>query len=648
MAKKPRRGSRRPTSERTRRPRSKSRPVSDYVSAGSESDSRETRVGSRGGVIKTKGLSLSWKFAMVISLILIGILILQGVIFFLKMSAIIDEQINEKGVQIAMIVKNHFDLVHPSKIKKSFGDYVTETRTKTEEQIAQHKERKERFETANRELPDKSHTAYHKNEAEIRRLEGALLRLESDREQINSLSQVDMAHLNVVFYRHYKDIMKELGARGNEMRISGGFFSDFITNIIVFFKYRADEMYGYKKLEDSFSMFGEEGFTIQKFGAPTFNGPVKIENANVGTAGKTIPSRLFSLPLDGERGDIYIYMSLRGINEQKRTLLIIVVLLVLAGIIIGIGISFFLASLVTKPITQLVQDMFIVSQGSLNHKTRVQTRDEIGILAYTFNQMTRDLSEAQEREFTRKAMERDLQIAKTIQNTLLPPRIPTIKGTDICPFYDAAKEVGGDYYDFLLLDNRHLGIVVADVSGKGVPGSLVMTQFRTVIRLVSGMTSSPSDILIRTNEIIAKDLPRGMFVTAFLLIIDAKTRQARVCSAGHNPLVIYRAASNSYELANPPGIAVGFDKGTIFNKVIKEQEIQFGEGDRLVAYTDGVVECMSPKKEEFGDEKFFNLCVQNAKLSSKEFVQNILAALRKHQSSAEQHDDITIVTMSFS
>lgn len=376
-----------------------------------------------------------------------------------------------------------------------------------------------------------------------------------------------------------------------------------------------------------------------------------------------VPTREFRMPIfviDPDSGDrtqvedwisrgnygwASVFLDARVIQEAQastnRNVLIISILAALASFIVIVLIS----ALFTRPIRRLQHDIAIVAEGNLEHNTVPQSNDEIGALAQVFNVMTHNLRAAQAQEANRKAIERELSIANEIQTKLLPERIPTVPGLDIHRHYASAKEVGGDYYDFLVIDQRHLGLVVADVSGKGIPGSMVMTMVRSLLRLASVRNYSPADTFKKVNRILAKDIRRGMFVTAIYMVLDIQEKKLKVASAGHNPLVVYRAAKKKCELVKPKGIALGFDKGPIFDSNIKEVEIELQPGDRIVAYTDGVNEAMDEDEEEFGDDEFYELVRQNSELSSEDFVRKIVEALEAHRGSAEQSDDITISTL---
>lgn len=372
-----------------------------------------------------------------------------------------------------------------------------------------------------------------------------------------------------------------------------------------------------------------EGEAVREFRIPVSRGGIEMEN--VLTPGYT--------------GWVSVFLDAQAIeditNKTKRNIYIITIL----GSIAAVVVIVLIATLFTRPIRQLQIDMALVASGNLEHKTSIDTNDEIGALAAVFDVMTDNLKMAQDQEADRKALERELSIATEIQENLLPQRVPDIPGFDIHRYYASAKEVGGDYYDFLILNQRHLGIVVADVSGKGIPGSMVMTMVRSLLRLASVNNLSPSDTFKRVNRILHRDIRRGMFVTAIYMVLDIVDKKLRVASAGHNPLVVFRAESNTVELVKPKGIALGFDRGPIFDANIREVEIELKPGDRIVAYTDGVNEAMDGNEEEFGDDKFYELVREHASRSSSEFTQFIVEALNKHRGDADQSDDITLATL---
>jgi sigma-B regulation protein RsbU (phosphoserine phosphatase) len=345
----------------------------------------------------------------------------------------------------------------------------------------------------------------------------------------------------------------------------------------------------------------------------------------------------------------FVILSLARINEAQAALKSSILLPVLVSVGMGIAIAVWISTLIMSPIKYLMRDMTEVSSGNLNHQTQAHSKDEVGLLAQTFGRMTTALRAAHDQELQTRAMEHDLAIASEIQSNLVPKRMLKIPGYDISAYYRPSKEVGGDYYDFIQVDDDNEGVIVADVSGKGVPGSLVMTMARAFIRMEAerGRNPSPADTLMKANRMLAQDIKKGMFVTALYCILNKRTNEIRVASAGHNPLVVWRAASNNVELVNPNGIALGFDKGPVFERTVKEVTIGLGHGDRIVAFTDGTVEAMNSANQEFGDDRFYRLIRDLAPRDSNQMLNLIVKALDDHKGNAPQSDDITIVTLRF-
>ncbi|MCK6440316.1 MAG: SpoIIE family protein phosphatase, partial [Planctomycetes bacterium] len=277
-------------------------------------------------------------------------------------------------------------------------------------------------------------------------------------------------------------------------------------------------------------------------------------------------------------------------QATTKTMVTISVVAVLS-LIIAITIAFIMGGSITAPIQQLMKDVNIIATGNFSHQPKVRTKDEVGALAKVLGEMAQSLKVGQ--DMFRENMERkhELSLATEIQENLLPKKTPKIPGYDISAFYSTSKEVGGDYYDFFLLDKFHLGAICADVSGKGVPGSMVMMMAKALITYEAMDNLSPKDIFVKVNKAIAKDIKRGMFVTAFYAVLDIQHKEMTVASAGHNPMLVYRAATGQIEKVNPGGIALGFDKsGLLFEKNIQEQKVKLNSGDRVVIFTDGVTE----------------------------------------------------------
>ncbi len=359
--------------------------------------------------------------------------------------------------------------------------------------------------------------------------------------------------------------------------------------------------------------------------------------------------RAFSHEIEHESesiGRVEVQLSAEQIQRSRAELGRAMRNVLIASCLVATLISFFLASFLTRPIRVLVKDMKHVSHGNLEHQSKVDSSDELGELARTFNSMTTNLHTAQQAKIAQKALEHELNVATRIQSRLLPSKDPELPGFDLASFYESAKEVGGDYYDFIQIDEQHWGLVVADVSGKGVPGSLVMTMTRSLLRLASRDCLSPAETLHEVNSCLSADMNPGMFVTTVYMIVDVRTREVRLSRAGHNAPVLYSRRHNKIVRIHPKGIAIGLDKqGSLFRSQLETQRLTLHTGDVLVLYSDGIVEAKNVDGEDWGDAKLDALVKANHDRSARAIVDAILDDVHRHSAGAEQSDDITLLVL---
>ncbi len=365
--------------------------------------------------------------------------------------------------------------------------------------------------------------------------------------------------------------------------------------------------------------------------------------------GARYPVRQFSKPVfdaqGKEKGRVVIFLSAEEISQATKRAVFSVMIVCLVALVLAILLSLLLSAMVTRPARKLVRDMNLVAKGNLDHKAWGFSNDEIGSLATTFNAMTKELKEAQIKEIARKALERELSIATEIQATLLPVAVPQTPHLDIGALYKPAKEVGGDYYDFIPVDDEHIGFIVADVSGKGIPGSMVMTMLRSLIRYEASGNPSPALTLCRTNRILTRDIKRGMFVTAFYIIAEHATGKIKLSCAGHNPILYWHARSKKVREIKSKGLALGVAAGERFDSGLQEVVINMEPGDRIVMYTDGITEAMNPNGIEFGEVRLAKLLSEYRNLPADHFGKRVLEALDIFTGGGEAQDDITLVNI---
>jgi len=241
--------------------------------------------------------------------------------------------------------------------------------------------------------------------------------------------------------------------------------------------------------------------------------------------------------------------------------------------------------------------------------------------------------------------EHELSLARDIQLRLIPRTLPQVEGINVGAVYKAARQIGGDYYDFYSIDDTHLGIAIADVAGKGVPGALVMIMTRTILKMLAANHLSTAHIISEINEAIAPELRQGMFVTACYAILDMEQQTVRVSSAGHNPIIVWRAGTGECQSFKPQGMALGFATGPKFYSLVEEQDITLDKGDRVVFYTDGVTEAMDPNMEEFGEERLQQIISEAGGWPSQELLDRVLEAIEAHAGVQPQYDDVTMVAI---
>jgi len=223
-------------------------------------------------------------------------------------------------------------------------------------------------------------------------------------------------------------------------------------------------------------------------------------------------------------------------------------------------------------------------------------------------------------------------------------------GLTITAHCEPAREVGGDYYDFLPLDEHRLGILIADVSGKGTSAALYMAELKGLMLALSERHTSPRRLLLEANRIIAQHLDSRSFITMTYAILDLRERTVTYARAGHCPLIYLPgpgAASRSVRILAPDGLVLGLkiDNGEVFERLLQEEQLPLGSGDLFVLFTDGMSEAMNPLDECFGEGRLAELIAQHGDLPSEELRERILREIRAFVGTAPQHDDMTMLLL---
>ena len=304
-----------------------------------------------------------------------------------------------------------------------------------------------------------------------------------------------------------------------------------------------------------------------------------------------------------------------------------------------------LASSIIGAVHELFTGTARVKEGDFTHRIQVRTRDQLGELGQSFNTMTASVRDLLLQVGEKKRLEEELRIAHQVQMSLLPRDSVTIPGLDVTGACIPAREVGGDYYDFIRLGERRLGVLVADVSGKGTPAAFYMAELKGLVLSLSRIHESPRQMLIEVNRLVAGSIESGRFITMMYAVIDTGRNTLTCARAGHTPLIHVPGGGGARVVA-PDGLIAGlagFEQR--FEAIIEEETIEIGTGDLVALYTDGISEAMNAREEQFGEQRLVHVLEEHRGAGVAGVRQEILGAVSRFAGAATQHDDMTIVLL---
>lgn len=310
-----------------------------------------------------------------------------------------------------------------------------------------------------------------------------------------------------------------------------------------------------------------------------------------------------------------------------------------------------LSTTFTRPLRQLSRRTQLLATGNLDVPLPLnRSHDEVGDLSRSFESMRLSLKDyIQNLKVTTAAKERiesELSLAHEIQMSFLQKTFPPFPKQDDFDLYAVllpAKEVGGDLYDFSLVDDHRLFFCIGDVSDKGVPAALFMSVTQTLIRSAAQQLVAPDRVLSRVNADLCDKNESAMFVTAFAATFDYVSGEMAFANAGHNPPLVVRAGGTVEWLDLPEGLVLGVD-GTLGYDV---RSIALSPGDKVVVYTDGVTEAMNEARQLFSEQRLFDEVAARVHLEPKEMCEELMAAVKTHAGAAPQSDDITVMVMAY-
>ena len=336
-----------------------------------------------------------------------------------------------------------------------------------------------------------------------------------------------------------------------------------------------------------------------------------------------------------------------GLRDLNRVVLIIGT----TGFAILFLIIVLISGTITRPLRTLAAKAAEIARGNLDIEVSdVTSRDEVGDLSRSFDNMKVALKEyianLAETTAAKERYESELKIARTIQMSFLPknfPPFPEYVEFDIYATLVPAKEVGGDLYDFFLLDEDHLFFSIGDVSGKGVPAALFMAAAKTLMKGTASREMAPSEVLSKVNHELCLENDSMMFVTVFCGILNFRTGEVRYSNAGHNPPLVLRPGRPPEWLPLPEGFLLG----TMEDSLYETRQILLAPGDTLLLYTDGVTEAMNGDKLFYEERRLVRVTEEHGQAPPEELVREILRSVRAFAGSEPQSDDITMLALSF-
>ncbi len=345
-----------------------------------------------------------------------------------------------------------------------------------------------------------------------------------------------------------------------------------------------------------------------------------------------------------------------GLGQMNFGQLLLFVLALVGGLFLIIqGVALVIGFVLARQITGAVHDLFTGTQhvraGDFAHQIPVRARDQLGELAESFNLMTGEVTTLLGEMAEKGRLEQEMFAAREIQQKLLPTGPLRVTGLTVSAFCEPAREVAGDYYDFLPITDSMVGLLIADVAGKGLAAGLYMAQLKVIVQSLSRLHHEPREFLCAVNKVVSANLDGKSFITMTYGVVDVERREMTFARAGHCPLIHVPAnqpaGMRKARLLVPDGLVVGLqiDDGTLFDSLLQEQTIAIEPGDLIVWFTDGISETMNEAFDCFGEDRLAQVVEQYAHLPFDQLRSYILAELRAFAGGADQHDDMTMILM---
>jgi len=314
------------------------------------------------------------------------------------------------------------------------------------------------------------------------------------------------------------------------------------------------------------------------------------------------------------------------------------------------GSFLFMGAALARSITYAVHELFVgterVQQGDFTHRIHIESRDQLGALAGSYNRMSASIEHLLHVQREKQRLDDELRIARDIQKSLLPIEPPRMAGLEVADLCEPAREVGGDYYDFFELGPARLGVMVADVSGKGTSAALYMAELKGLMLALSHTERSPRRLLVEVNRLLSAHLDNRSFITMTYAVIDLDARTLTCARAGHTPLVVVSGGAS--EVLTPSGMVLGLrlpGASQRFEQILEEHTRPLLPGDVIVLYTDGITEAMNEEGGLFGDAALAHVVTAQQGLDPAGIRERVVREVRAFVGRAEPHDDMTMIVL---
>jgi sigma-B regulation protein RsbU (phosphoserine phosphatase) len=342
----------------------------------------------------------------------------------------------------------------------------------------------------------------------------------------------------------------------------------------------------------------------------------------------------------------------RGFNFGQMLLLLLTIVgcLFLVIQIVAYVMGLALARSITGSIHELFTGTERVRRGDFTHRITIRSRDQLGELAESFNSMTGSIEDLLQEKAEKERLEQELRIARSIQMSLLPQRALSMPGLLLAAHCEPAREVGGDYFDYLPIDDHRIGLLIADVAGKGTSAALYMAELKGLMLSLSRRHTSPRELLVEANQIIARHLDTRSFITIIYAVVDLSARTFTYARAGHCPMIYVPgpyAPARDAQILMPDGLVMGLqiDDTTLFDRLLEEVSLPLGRGDLFLLYTDGITEAMNADGDCYGEPRLAQLAREHADRPFEELRERILREVHAFAGGAAQQDDITMLLL---